>query len=88
MIGPLAASLGGAPGARECSRAGCQQSALWAIHWRNPKIHAPERRKTWLACQEHREYLHDFLAARSFPLEVIPVENLRSEDSPSTEEGT
>lgn len=59
-----------------CSRAGCQDEASWAIHWRNPKIHTPDRRKTWLACEAHRETLHDFLAARDFPLEVVPVTEL------------
>lgn len=78
MSGVLAASLGGAPEVHECSRAGCRSSAEWAILWRNPKIHAPERRKTWLACAEHLTYLREFLAARSFPLEVVPVTELET----------
>lgn len=53
-----------------CSRAGCRASAAWSIVWRNPKIHAADRRKVWLACDEHVGYLREFLAARSFPLEV------------------
>lgn len=69
--------LGGEAAQRfECSRAGCTSRANWAIAWRNPKIHAADRRKTWLACDEHREYLTGFLSARSFPLEVITLDEL------------
>ncbi|MDZ8172647.1 hypothetical protein [Microbacterium xanthum] len=53
-----------------CSRAGCRDDARWRIDWRNPRIHTPERRKTWVACDTHRDYLRDFLAARDFPVEV------------------
>lgn len=59
-----------------CSRARCSDTALWAIQWRNPKIHTPERKKTWLACEPHLITLRDFLEARSFPLEVISVDAL------------
>ncbi|MFF0910485.1 hypothetical protein ACFWZW_07325 [Microbacterium enclense] len=54
----------------ECSRAGCRDTAAWAILWRNPRIHTPDRRKTWVACDAHVGYLREFLAARDFPLEV------------------
>lgn len=53
-----------------CSRAGCRDDALWRIAWRNPRIHAADRRKEWVACDAHIGYLRDFLAARDFPLEV------------------
>lgn len=77
MSGLLTGALGGAlPQTHECSRAGCGAMAVWAIHWRNPKIHAAGRRKTWLACEEHLEYLREFLGARSFPLEVQPMDEL------------
>lgn len=59
-----------------CSRAGCRDEAAWAIHWRNPKIHSEDRRKTWLACDPHLETLREFLAARDFPLSVTPVAEL------------
>ncbi|WP_424935682.1 MULTISPECIES: hypothetical protein [Bacteria] len=62
--------LSGTPEAAECSRAGCRASATVRIVWRNPRIHGPERRKVWLACPEHRDYLRDFLRARDFPVEV------------------
>ncbi len=53
-----------------CSRAGCRATALWQVVWRNPRIHTPERRKVWLACDEHVAYLREFLAARDFPVAV------------------
>lgn len=53
-----------------CSRAGCRAPASWRIDWRNPRIHAADRRKTWVACDEHVGYLREFLAARDFPLSV------------------
>ncbi|WP_202567015.1 hypothetical protein [Agreia sp. COWG] len=63
--------LGLEPAAAECSRAGCRDAATWRIEWRNPKIHSVSRRKTWLACEEHVDFLREFLAAREFPLEVV-----------------
>ena len=56
--------------AAECSRAGCRDAAVWAILWRNPRIHTADRRKTWVACTEHVAYLREFLSARDFPVEV------------------
>lgn len=68
MIGDLL--HGGGLAVPTCSRAGCGEPATWSIAWRNPKIHAEDRRKIWLACEEHVGYLREFLAARDFPLEV------------------
>ncbi|MCY7289776.1 MAG: hypothetical protein LH624_16415 [Cryobacterium sp.] len=56
-----------------CSRAGCRESAGWRLDWRNPRIHAEDRVKTWLACDLHVDYLRDFLATRDFPLAVSPL---------------
>ena len=56
-----------------CSRAGCREPATWRIDWRNPRLHDTSRTKTWLACELHRDFLTDFLAARDFPLEVNPM---------------
>jgi hypothetical protein len=53
-----------------CSAKGCRQPAVWALRWNNPKIHPPERRKTWLACDEHKQSLSDFLDRRGFLREV------------------
>jgi hypothetical protein len=59
--------------AATCSRAGCRSSALWRVEWRNPKIHSPDRIKVWVACDEHRDFLRDYLAAREFPVAVVPL---------------
>jgi hypothetical protein len=64
---------GEAPLTPICSRAGCREDAAWNVNWRNPKIHGEERVKVWLACDEHREYLSEYLAARDFPVVVTPV---------------
>ncbi|MFI7493012.1 hypothetical protein ACIBXA_32040 [Micromonospora echinaurantiaca] len=56
-----------------CSARGCRAPARWALRWRNPRLHDAERRKTWLACAEHRATLGDFLDARGFLREVVPV---------------
>lgn len=55
-----------------CSAKGCRRPAVWALSWNNPKLHEPERRKRWLACDEHRETLSAFLTARGFLREVQP----------------
>lgn len=62
-----------------CSRAGCRESATWRLDWRNPRIHAEDRVKTWLACGEHVDFLSDFLRSRDFPLAVSPVVPTESE---------
>ncbi|MES2092643.1 MAG: hypothetical protein V4531_02370 [Actinomycetota bacterium] len=59
-----------------CSRAGCRRPAEWNVHWRNPRIHGLERVKVWLACEDHREYLRDYLETRDFPVVVTPVSEL------------
>lgn len=56
-----------------CSSRGCQRPAVHAILWNNPKIHTPERRKTWLACDEHEVTLRTFLSARGFFKESKPL---------------
>ncbi len=56
-----------------CSSRGCQLEAAWALQWNNPKLHTPERRKVWLACEQHRTTLGDFLTARQFLREVVPA---------------
>lgn len=63
--------LGFSPESPQCSRAECRADAARSVVWRNPKIHTIDRRKVWLACDEHVEYLRDFLASRAFPVTVI-----------------
>ncbi|WP_020573230.1 hypothetical protein [Actinopolymorpha alba] len=57
-----------------CSARGCSAPATWALRWNNPRLHTPERRKTWLACDQHRAHLTDFLTARNFLREVVPFD--------------
>lgn len=64
----------GIPQASVCSRAGCRETAQHEVRWRNPRIHAEDRVKIWLACEAHVEYLRGFLAARDFPVTVQPHE--------------
>ena len=62
----------GGPGADICSARGCTAPAAWQLRWNNPRLHTPERRKVWLACDEHRASLGDFLTARGFLKETVP----------------
>ena len=57
-----------------CSAKDCRRPATFDLQWNNPKIHTPERRKSWLACEDHRQSLADFLGARGFLKDVVPVE--------------
>ena len=53
-----------------CSAKDCSSDAVWSLLWNNPKLHTPERRKSWLACDVHRSTLGDFLTARGFLRDV------------------
>lgn len=64
-----------------CSAKGCRAAAVWVLAWNNPKIHTPERRKTWLACGEHREHLSQFLGVRGFLKDVVTLAEWESADS-------
>ncbi len=57
-----------------CSARDCREPATWVLAWNNPRIHAPDRRKEWAACDRHRETLASFLGARGFLREVTPLE--------------
>jgi len=60
----------------KCSRANCSESAKYLIDWANPMIHCGERKKTWAACEEHRDFLIDFVKERNFYLAVREVESV------------
>ncbi len=55
-----------------CSAKGCQETPVWQLLWNNPRIHDPQRRKVWLACEAHRVALGDFLSARQFLRDTQP----------------
>ena len=55
-----------------CSAKGCRADATWQLLWNNPRIHTSDRRKVWLACDEHRESLEAFLGARQFLKDTVP----------------
>ena len=65
-----------------CSARGCPADATWSLLWNNPKLHTPDRRKSWLACEEHRQSLGDFLGARNFLRDVVPVEDVPEDPGP------
>ncbi|MGW8380554.1 hypothetical protein [Streptomyces sp. ODS28] len=65
-----------------CSAKGCRASAVWVLAWNNPKLHTPDRRKTWLACEEHREHLAQFLNMRGFLKETVGLEEWERRETP------
>ncbi len=66
-----------------CSAKGCSAPARWALLWNNPKLHTPDRRKTWLACEHHKASLSEFLAARAFLRDVEQVGASPDQGSPA-----
>lgn len=71
-----------------CSARGCRVPAVWALRWNNPKLHEPDRRKTWLACDGHRSRLSEFLGSRGFLRESLPVRQVLDLDSVALREAT
>ncbi|QAY62424.1 hypothetical protein ET495_03180 [Xylanimonas allomyrinae] len=59
-----------------CSAKGCRAPAAWGLLWNNPKIHTPQRRKVWLACDTHRPTLEEFLGRRDYWKQTVPVADL------------
>lgn len=59
-----------------CSARRCRNDAAWGLLWNNPTLHTPQRRKVWLACDEHREHLEEYLRVRGFLRDVVPVSQL------------
>jgi hypothetical protein len=57
-----------------CSAKGCRKTATWAHLWNNPTLHTPERRKVWLACDDHRTSLGEFLSLRGFLVETVAAD--------------
>ncbi|MBO3087360.1 hypothetical protein [Cellulomonas dongxiuzhuiae] len=59
-----------------CSARSCRAVPGWGVLWNNPKLHTPERRKVWLACDAHREHLSEYLRVRDFLRDVVRVDEL------------
>jgi hypothetical protein len=57
-----------------CSRKACRSEASWQLLWNNPKIHTPERRKIWLACDDHRDWLEDYLQTRGLWKDTVVMD--------------
>lgn len=72
------------PASVECSAKGCRAPAVYQLQWNNPKLHPPEVRKTWLACEEHQDWLSDFLRARGFLRDVSKLPSAPGGAAPAT----
>jgi len=59
-----------------CSARRCRNEPAWGLLWNNPKLHTAERRKVWLACEDHREHLTQYLDVRGFLRDTVPVDAL------------
>ena len=75
------------PASPVCSAKGCRAAADWVLVWNNPKLHTPDRRKTWTACEAHREHLSQFLAARGFLRDTLPVAQWADSEEPEPQLG-
>lgn len=62
-----------APDTPICSAKGCREDAKWSVIWNNPKIHTPDREKVWVACDEHKGSLSEFLRIRSMFIRIDPL---------------
>ena len=81
MSGPLFPTpLAGTDVEHVCSAKGCRAQAAHAVIWNNSKLHTADRRKVWLACDDHQKSLADFVALRGFLIEVVPVGQLTDSD--------
>ena len=70
------------PASPVCSARACGRPATWVLAWNNPRLHTPERRKTWTACEDHRESLSDFLGRRDFLKAVVAYDEWPPPDAP------
>jgi hypothetical protein len=70
-----------------CSARGCRAEATWGLLWNNPRLHTPERRKVWLACDDHRTHLEQFLGTRDLLRSTVPVSSLEVAGGPAGSAG-
>lgn len=54
------------------------------LAWNNPKLHTPDRRKAWVACDDHVASLSRFLSARGFLRDTVAVTEWDGEDLPGS----
>ena len=80
MSGFLQPETGPTPEEMRCSARGCRTGASWGLRWNNPRLHTSDRRKVWLACDDHRSHLEQFLSARGFHRDTVRVEDLAPSD--------
>ena len=57
-----------------CSRTECNSQVAWFVLWNNPKLHSPDKIKTWGSCNEHLDYFISYLTIRGFFLRKEPAE--------------
>ncbi|PQZ87343.1 acetone carboxylase [Arthrobacter sp. MYb227] len=74
LLDSLSGSAQEPVGPAKCSRKGCRSAATTQLLWNNPKIHTPERRKIWLACNEHASWLENYLSERLLFKERAPLD--------------
>ncbi len=79
-LGDLLGGDAPSPSRLTCSAKGCRADAAYGLLWNNPRLHTPDRRKTWLACEAHRESLSAFLSVRGFLRDTVPVRELDERD--------
>ena len=65
-----------------CSAKGCSAQGQWVLAWNNPKVHDPTRRKAWVACDDHRTHLTQFLDSRRFLRAIVPLQDWDGETLP------
>ncbi|OYN88274.1 hypothetical protein [Parenemella sanctibonifatiensis] len=80
MTSPQSPTTDDRPPAR-CSSRGCTAHPVWDLQWNNPRIHAPERRKHWVACEDHKDTLGSFLSARGFLRDTVPFDPAIAQES-------
>lgn len=75
LLGSLGGQAADATAPVQCSRKGCRAPASYKLLWNNPKIHTPERRKIWLSCAEHRDWLETYLKERLLYKQTLPLDD-------------
>jgi len=57
----------------QCSAKCCRAAAAHVLVWNNPRLHTPDREKTWVACEAHRQPLSEHLDVRGFLRRIDPL---------------